>query len=213
MGRIKPMNRKQKIWAIVLVLLVGLGYFIHNAGSFLVRDDKLDPADFIVVLMGSGPDRMLEAVDLYKAGYSKKIIMVVNHRRGDELLKSRNVSIPSDPDLNKSVGIQLGVPAGSVDILPYGADSTRDEARCIKRYLHAHPELKSIIIVSSRYHTKRAGIIFEQILDTGNNRLKIAVCPSRYDTFDEKDWWKSREDVEQILAEYIKLIMLYTFDQ
>lgn len=179
----------------------------------MVREDKLGRADFIVVLMGSGPDRIMEAVDLYKTGYGKKIIMVVNHRRGDELLESRNVSIPSDPDLNKSVGVQLGVPTGSIIILPYGADSTCDEARCIKRYLQAHPELNSMIVVSSRYHTRRAGIIFERTLNAGNNQFKVAICPTRYDTFDEKDWWKSREDVEQVMAEYIKLIMLYTFDR
>ncbi len=207
------MDKKKQAWILAFVLIAGLAYFFYNAGNYLVREDRLVRSDFIVVLMGSGPDRLLEAVDLYKAGYSKKIVMVVNHRPGDQLLKSRNVSIPSDPDLNKSVGVQLGVPSAAFVILPCGADSTWDEARRIEQYLQTNPGSESMILVSSRYHTTRAGIIFERTLKTDEQQYRVTVCPSRYDTFNEKAWWRSREDIERVIAEYIKLAALFTVER
>jgi len=203
----------RKAWIIVILVAMVMTWLFLNAGKNLVREDKLQPADLIVVLMGSGPDRILEAVDLYKAGYSTKILMVENNQPGFKLLKSRGVSIPRDAYLAKSVGVQLGVPAAAFIILPADAKSTQEEADRIKQYLKNKPELQRMIVVSSRYHTSRAGIIFERTFDRVGQRVQITVRPSRYDTFNQKAWWKKREDTKQVVYEYIKLLAFYTVDR
>lgn len=208
------MNKKQKTLIVVILLVAGLGYFFFNAGKYLVWEDKLVPADLIVVLMGSGPDRVLEAVDLYQEGYGKHILMVQNEQPGYKLLKSRKVYIPRDTDLAKSVGVQMGVPAEAFIILPGDAQSTQDEAKHIKKYLEAHTKCKSLIVVSSRFHTRRAAMIFQRTLNGDNDHgIIIMARPSRYDTFNARAWWRSREDAEQVVYEYIKLVAFYTIDR
>lgn len=197
-----------------MLLMAGLVYGFLNAGKYLVREDKLAPADLIVVLMGSGPDRMLEAVDLYKEGNSRRILMVQNDQPGYRLLKSQQVYIPRDADLAKSVGVQMGVPAAAFIILPGDAQSTQDEARQIKKYLAAHSEIDSIIVTSSRFHTRRAALVFARTLnDNPDHAVIIMTHPSRYDTFNAQAWWRSREDIEQVVFEYIKLLAFYTIDR
>jgi hypothetical protein len=73
------MKRPKKI---IVSLAVILGIFILGRlslpalGSFLVVEDEPQRSDLIVVLMGSGPDRMLGAVDLFRQGYADEIVMV-----------------------------------------------------------------------------------------------------------------------------------------
>lgn len=203
---------RRKIAGIIITVLLVLGfiYGFINAGRFLVEADKPVSSDLIVVLMGSGPDRILEAVDLYKAGYAKKILMVENNQPGFELLKARHVSIPRDAALAKSIGVQLGVPVGDIIVIPGNALSTADEARCVKGYLNSHQTMKKIILVTSRYHTGRAAKIFRRAL---GGEVQIIACPSRYDNFNEKAWWKSREDAKYVISEYTKLLAFYTVDR
>lgn len=207
-------NRRKLTGILVIVLLVaGLLYGFFNAGRWLVENDKLVRADLIVVLMGSGPDRMLEAVDLYKAGYAQKILMVENNQPGFELLKERDVSIPRDAALARSVGVQLGVPSEDFIILPGNALSTGDEARHIRTYLAQHQNIDRIILVTSRYHTGRAAKVFRRALHDLDHHVEVIARPSRYDHFNEKAWWRSREDAKRLISEYTKLLAFYTVDR
>lgn len=206
-------NKKLILYFILLLLAAGFIYFFLHAGKYLVRSDELINSDVIVVLMGSGPDRMLEAVDLYKAGYGKKILMVENNQPGYDLLEKRGVSLPRDPYLAKSVGMQLGVPEGAFIILPGDALSTQDEARHVREYLREHQNIKTMLLVSSRYHTARAYKIFSRAMKDLKPEVRIMSRPSRYDTFKADTWWESREDAKHVVDEYLKLLAFYTLDR
>jgi uncharacterized SAM-binding protein YcdF (DUF218 family) len=82
-----------KSTAIALSILLGilvLGRLsLPGLGRFLVVQDEPQQSDIIVVLMGSGPDRMLGAVDLYQAGYADKIVMARNNVAGYDLVMSK----------------------------------------------------------------------------------------------------------------------------
>jgi len=71
---------------IILAVVVLMRLSLPSLGTFLVEEDKPQPGGIIVLLMGSGPDRMLGAVDLYKQGYADHIVMVKNMVRGYDLL-------------------------------------------------------------------------------------------------------------------------------
>jgi uncharacterized SAM-binding protein YcdF (DUF218 family) len=110
--------------------------------------------------MGSGPDRMLGAVDLYQAGYADEILMVRNMVRGYDLVVSQGVKIPHDTDIAKEVAVQLGVPEEKITVLPGDALSTQDEAIQVREYLKSEPDIDSLIIVTSKSHSGRAKKIF-----------------------------------------------------
>ena len=201
------------ITALIILLLTFLSIFFHNAGSLLVEEQKPVRADLIVVLMGSGPDRMLYAVDLYKKDYAGKILMVENWQPGYERLKALNVSIPRDAEIATMVGVQLGVPKDAFVILPGDAQSTQDEAAIIKDYLQKNPEINSFILVTSKFHSARAGNIFSWKMAGLDRPVKITSCPTPYDNFNPDAWWRSREDAKRVVMEYAKWTNFYLLDR
>ena len=109
---VKPFILTKKriiIASIVVILLIAAILFFLTAGKLLVNSEEPEKADAIVVLMGSGPDRILYGIDLFIDGYADKIIMVENNFPGYELLEERGVDIPRDPELFKMVCLQLGM--------------------------------------------------------------------------------------------------------
>ncbi len=191
-----------------------LAVFFRYAGVGVVTSDSPEKADLIIVLMGSGPVRILGAVDLYKRGYAPYIMMVENWQPGYELLESRGVSLLRDAELAASVGVQLGVPEEAFIILPGDARSTQDEALIVTQYLKEQQvKVHKVLLVSSKYHSKRSAKIFRWALADLGRDVKVLSCPTSYDTFNATAWWQSREDAKRVVMEYAKLANFYLFDR
>ena len=163
--------------------------------------------------MGSGPDRMLGAVDLYHAGYSDEIVMVSNLVRGYDLVVSQGVNIPHDTDVAREVAVQLGVPIEKVTTLPGDALSTQDEAISVRKYLKERQDIDAVIIVTSKYHSGRAKRIFEKAISSLDREIRIISCPTQHDDFDAERWWQGREDLKRGALEYLKLFHFYVREQ
>lgn len=199
--------------AIILTILLLTRLSLPSLGSFLVSQDEPQSSDIIVLLMGSGPDRMLGAVDLYEAGYADEIVMVRNMVRGYDLVVSQGVRIPHDSDIAKEVAVQLGVSAEKTTVLPSDALSTRDEAIAVREYLKGELNINSLIIVTSKYHSGRAKKIFDKAISSIDREIKVLSCPTEYDDFNAEKWWKSREDLKRGTLEYLKLFHFYLREQ
>lgn len=199
--------------AIILAVLVSTRLSLPSLGTFLVAEEEPQPSDIIIVLMGSGPDRMLGAVDLYEAGYADKIVMVRNMVRGYDLVLSQGVKISHDSDIAKEVAVQLGVPVEKITILPGDALSTQDEAIQVREYLKNEPNIDSLIIVTSKSHSGRAKKIFVKAMRSIDREIRVISCPTKYDDFNAEGWWKSREDLKRGVMEYLKLFHFYVREQ
>lgn len=200
--------------ALIIGLLIGLiRLSLPPLGHFLVAEDQPQHSDIIVLLMGSGPDRMLGAVELYQGGYGEKIVMVRNMVGGYDLVVSKGVKIPHDTDIAKTVAVQLEVPQGKVVILPGDALSTQDEACRVRDYLRANNDIDSMIVVTSKYHSGRAKKIFIKAMSSLDREVRVLSCPSPYDDFDAERWWQSREDLKRGVQEYAKLLNFYLNEQ
>ncbi|MGI6120146.1 MAG: YdcF family protein [Desulfosporosinus sp.] len=197
---------------ILAVLILGR-LSLPGLGNFLAAQDEPQPSDIIVVLMGSGPDRMLGAVDLYKAGYADEIVMVRNMVRGYDLAVSHGLKIPHDTDIAREVAVQSGVPAEKVTILPGHALSTQDEAVQVREYLKGQKDIDSLIIVTSKYHSGRAKKILVKAMDSLDREVRVISCPTRYDDFNAERWWQNREDLKRGVQEYLKLLNFYLREQ
>jgi len=199
--------------AVILAVVVLIRLFLPYLGTFLVAEDEPQKSDIMVVLMGSGPDRMLGAVELYKQGYADEIVLVRNKVRGYDLVSEKGVKIPHDTDIAREVAVQLGVPAEKVIILPGDALSTQEEALQVREYLKNQPDIDSLIIVTSKYHSGRAKKIFVKAMDSLDREVRVLSCPSRYDDFNARFWWQSREDLKRGVLEYFKLLHFYLREQ
>ncbi len=61
--------------AIAVIAVVAAGVLLRAAGRYLIVEQALERSDAIVVLGGSRVDRWLEAVDLYRAGWTRYIVL------------------------------------------------------------------------------------------------------------------------------------------
>jgi len=210
------MKKPGKLFITVIVILsvLLLGRLsLPSLGYYLVAEDEPQQSDIIVLLMGSGPDRMLGAVDLYHAEYADEILMVRNMVRGYDLVVSQGVKIPHDTDIAKEVAVQLGVPEEKITVLPGDALSTQDEAIAVREYLKTEPDIDSLIIVTSKSHSGRAKKIFVKAMTSLERDFRIISCPTNYDDFNAEKWWQNREDLKHGVLEYLKLMHFYVKDQ
>jgi uncharacterized SAM-binding protein YcdF (DUF218 family) len=198
---------KSGLYSIVIVFIVIVIYVsaCRKAGSLLVIEDKLFHADAIVILMGSLTDRFLEVSDLYKQGLAEKVILVETDMNRYKALEERGIHIISYTEQAYNTAIALGIPADNIILLPGDATSTQEEAIVIRQYLSSQPEIDTLILVSSAPHTRRASMIFNSAFRKARMPIHIICCPSIYTNFYAERWWKSKEGIQAVLLEYMKI--------
>ncbi len=195
---------------IAVALWVGREPILRAAGHFVVVDQEPRAADAIVVLSGSVPDRILEAVDLYDAGYSRLIVLCAEpENEGARQLRERGVVLPRGHEINVSIASQLGVPEPAMVAVERPPGSTFTEALAILEYLKARGA-RSMLLVTSQYHTRRAGLIYRHLAD---GAIEVITRPARSGGFDPDRWWHDRVSVRRVLIEYQKIAMFQLWDR
>jgi uncharacterized SAM-binding protein YcdF (DUF218 family) len=196
--------------ALVIVgVLVGAGLTaaILGVGRLLVVSDPLPArADAIVVMAGSIADRVLEAADLYRSGVAPRVVVTRERLpRGEMALRARGVRLPESGEQTLAALHALGVPPSATIVLPRRARSTDSEARTIAHWACARA--RSLVVVTSRYHSRRARMILRQALAP---EMQLALRASRHDPFDAARWWRDRRDAKAVLSELEKLTHFWT---
>ena len=208
--------RRILVWVVLGIIAAGIAAYVgRNAvlsaiGGFLIVQDETHPADAIVVLSGSVPDRILEAVDLYQAHLAPRIILTREEPLpGLEALRARGATLPEHHEQNISIAEQLGVPAAAIAVMPTATTSTFAETKALVAYLKEQ-SVHSILLVTSKAHARRARLTFRTLAGPD---LTIAVCPSRYDPFSAEQWWHGRGFVRRAVIEYGKLLNFVLIDR
>ena len=189
---------------VIISLLLVYPYLFKKIGYFLISEQEPRKADVIVVLNGSDTIRSLAVVDLYKQGYSNRIVMARGSRQPGSDESRKRVG----NNFNRKVFFQrtieaMGVPEKSFQFIGNGVTSTYDEALTTRNFLKKNGH-KSILLVTSKWHSKRAYLTFRSALK--NDEIKIVIQPSKYDAFRPDAWWKNKNDAELVFEEYVKLI-------
>jgi uncharacterized SAM-binding protein YcdF (DUF218 family) len=101
--------------------------------------------------------------------------------------------------------------ADRVDFCEVGpeVDSTLQEAGAINRCIQEH-RWKSILVVTSNYHTRRAGIIWHKVMRKLNPSVQISVYAVSDPEFQADGWWRKRLWAKTWLLEFSKLIWTET---
>jgi len=175
-------------------------------GNFLIYEQNPQKADVIVVLNGRDTERSLSAVDLYKKGYANLIVLAQGSKQpgSDEFWKRVVNNFDGKIFFQRAIEA-MGVPEKSFKLIGNGVASTYDEAVATKEFLKKNG-YKSILLVTSKWHSKRAYLTFKSVLNKKGNGITITIIPSSYDNFDPELWWKKEEDAESVFREYVRLI-------
>ena len=198
--------------AVVLILVLAVGS-CRKAGSWLVKEDHPGHADVMVMLMGTISDRILQTADLYTAGVAGKVWIVQSERGAYKALEERGVQIISNTTQACSALITMGIPADSIVVLPGDAVSTKMEAEILRDYLLTQPGIDTLLLVSSAEHTRRAFKIFKAAFSPLEAPPALFCSPSSYTKFHAEKWWKSKDDMEEVVTEYLKLVNFVLFER
>ena len=179
---------------LFVVALCALVYFARYpimrfvAESWVV-DEPAAHADAIVVLGDDNfyADRATHAAELFRQGVAPEVVA-----SGRRLRPNAGISELMEHDL-----IERGVPKDKIVRFTHDADSTREEAEGVEK-LAAEYHWKSLVIVTSNYHTRRTRYIFRREFPAG---IAVSVASARDGDFDPERWWEKRKSIKLFARE------------
>ncbi len=183
-------------WAAVAVLAAAaaLTYplWLAALGESLVRVDDPAPADVAVVLAGDGfGHRILRGAELARQGLVPLVLV-----SGPDSFYGFN-----EAELAIPFAVRAGYPERWFVAVPHRSRSTAEEAAAIAAELRRRG-VASCALVTSSYHTRRAGRLFRAAAP----EVRFRVIAAQDEHFRPAQWWRSREGRKIFALEWIKTV-------
>jgi len=184
--------------AVVLLLLVfylARHPILRLVGEGWLVEDTLERSDAIIVLSDDNfyADRATHAAQVYRQGLAP--VVVASGRR---LRPYAGVAELIEHDL-----VERGVPKDKIIRVPHDADSTREEAKALAQ-VAKQKKWRSVIVVTSNYHTRRARYIFSHVFP---KNIRIRVSGASDGDFDPGRWWEKRISVKELAREIAGMLV------
>jgi len=168
--------------------------------THLMRSDPLKHADLIVILGSSRLERTIEAGSLYNEGWAPRILLIrTPDPMRDTFRPQLHLRFPVLLDVQLDVLDQLHVPRSAIVLTQTKPESTREEAIAVADYARRNG-LHRIIVVTSPYHTARAGAAFDR---AAKHSFEVIVHPDRFERPDPDRWWRAFPDRYDVAREYL----------
>jgi uncharacterized SAM-binding protein YcdF (DUF218 family) len=188
-------------YALGLLLLVAAVYLSRDVwlgalGSALIHDEGPAHADIAVVLAGdSWGYRLTRGAELVRQGFVPLVLVS---------------GPPAFYDVNEAnaaihFAILKGYPAEWFIPVYHTALSTREEATAMLDALQQR-NIHSALLVTSDYHSGRAGRIFREVERRrgGGPNLRVVASGDRF--FSAGNWWHNREARKIVFMEWTKTL-------
>jgi uncharacterized SAM-binding protein YcdF (DUF218 family) len=200
--------RNQKARRILLIVCASLAVWsllAWFAAHKLIVSAELSQADALLVLAGSSTyrERARRAAELFHEGRAPKIILT-----NDNQLSGWSNELQRNPFFFERAAAELaraGVPRDRVEILPQAVSSTHDEALLVREYAKARG-LRSIMIVTSAYHSRRALWTFRRTFEGSRISLGLTAVAPGEQTPPPATWWLHPHGWDVVAGEYLKFI-------
>ncbi len=196
---------------IFLLAILTIAFFcialtsaVSFSGSWLLKAaDTPGKSDAIIILSGS-PLRAFYAADLYRQGFAPKVyISKAKPLPSTMLLKSLNIIIPAEEEINKQVLLKKGVPEKDIAFMGSGSLSSAEEAEELKELFRG--KNYHFLIVVSPYQARRTKIIFKDKLK--GSQITVVATPYEKTT---KEWWTNKYVASEVVLELSKIIFYKT---
>jgi uncharacterized SAM-binding protein YcdF (DUF218 family) len=192
----------------VLILVVATSAVILGLTLFLSPNDlsgcddkpsnttNCQQADAIVAISGGDTTaRANEAIHLYQQGWASKLIFSG---------AAQDKSGPSNAEVMRQTALQAGVPAGSIIIEEEG-ETTKQNAENTQD-IFQQKDIKSVIVVTSAYHQRRAGLEFDK---RSSGVVQVRNHPVASDKQWSGWWWLTPTGWYLAVTEFVKIIAFY----
>lgn len=199
-GTVRRRPRRALYIAVAgLIILLALhSLWLPFIGRLLIVADPLpaQPVDAVVPLAG----------DRIRVWYGARLF---SHDRARWfVLTNMKIDSASPPltyaGLVREQALEHGIPEERILIVPEAVGSTYAEALQI-RHMAQRQGWRSLIVVTSPSHTRRARLILREVFDgTG---ITIIVRPVLGHWYTPETWWKDPDARREIGSEYLKLAL------
>lgn len=179
--------------AILVALWLFPGALLYPPGAFLVRADEPEKCDCLFVLAGDyNGQRIMKAAELYRQGMAPKVFVSgpafrIYGRAEDEL------------------AVEFARANGESDVpftgMKNAGRSTVSEARDVYGQLQAEG-CRSVLVVTSNFHTRRAGNIVRR--EWPGITVRMVAAPTA--EFDPDRWWQDRGYQKTFFFEWTKTL-------
>ena len=176
----------------------------------MIVEAPLPHADAMVVMAGSAvfKERTHHAAELFRAGRAAKIIVTNdNQQAGWAQDEQRNIPYW---ELAARYLRREGVPREAIEIVPDPVTGTYEEANVLRRYAEGK-QYRSLLIVTSAYHTRRARWTFTRVFASSGITVGLDAVPPGSQAPRPATWWAHLTGWSLVPGEYLKLIYYALF--
>jgi vancomycin permeability regulator SanA len=99
--------------------------------------------------------------------------------------------------------IERGVPKDKIVRVSHNAGNTREEAQALAQQA-LERKWRSVIVVTSNYHTRRARYIFLHVFPS---QTLVRVSGSHDGDFDPEHWWQARNSLKEFTREFAGMLV------
>ena len=206
-----PARRRLAVAALLATALVVLAAMAHRpvlrlVGQALVVEDRLAPADAVVIVAGGIPTREATGAELYRKGLAPLVVLSNDFTpdRVRELiaLGARRLDYQGESHL---VLERYGVPPGAIVLLGTQVKTTEAELKVVAQTAQARG-WRRIILVTSPHHSRRVKLVWTR---EAAGRIEGLVALAKENDFSADGWWRRRRQAEAVLHEYLGLAAIY----
>jgi len=209
---IRPTARAWLLILLVLVMVFVIPYqfWFTKAAESLVLQDPLAASDVIFIEDWDYPEfrNFAAAARVQQRGFADRIIIFSND--GDQRLRVEGADSQTLED--KVIDLycrEAGIRAGSFEkiwSIP-SEPATLDRARQVAQVFQVRG-IHSAILISRHYHSKRSTLSYRRFLDPAH--IRLISYPAGY-SYKPNNWWRSREGIQTVTLEFLKLVLYRLF--
>jgi uncharacterized SAM-binding protein YcdF (DUF218 family) len=192
-----------------IVLLSQYKSILTGYARFFTVNNLTPDSNAAILILSGGPfTRIPKALELYKQGYGKRLLLTTEQPLNPKV----SHLVLTNEQIAQEISKSLSVPATfeSVPSFKGGATSTLDEAHDLLPYCIKN-NIKHLIIVTDAFHTRRALYAFKNIFQ--NNDINIEAAAAHNEIHNEGNWWRSDRGIAAYLLEPIKFAVYFLSDK
>jgi uncharacterized SAM-binding protein YcdF (DUF218 family) len=190
------------MWAGGLsIFLLSLIVLIRVLGDRLyqypVNPDLKDlPRDAANVCLAGGKFRVEAAYSLYANGVGDRMMIVGAGKKSTPQLLGRAHADGATQSISQERFSRIQVETES--------RNTIENAFAVARFMEQNPQVKTIVLVTSGYHMRRAQMMIQTQV---HREIKLIPYTPPSDALNQGNWWHTWLGIEVTTVEYVKFLL------
>ena len=202
---ISGIGHRRRVLSLAALALAAWPLLAWAAAEALVERRDLAHAAVLVVLSGSAvyKERTRWAAQLFHEGRAPRIVLTRDMQPGGWSKERQRTMLFYEREVEELE--RAGVPPERIEVLPQPVENTYEEAVALRDYA-AGRAVRSLLVVTSPYHSRRASWTLGRVLRDSQIEVGVAAPPPGGQSPSSLTWWLRPQGWRAVALEYPKLI-------